>query len=220
MFIAVKFADQPLGIRQTIVKEKIRNAQNLGLPHFGAEQPADIYYFSELTVNIFGIADVTRKPTKMIAYGYTEDQGGKGGNNVASLIMKGLADLGWRKQGCPGKRLSIIMDNCRGQNKNKYVLRLALLLAELKYFLTVELIFYIRDHTKNACDRLFNQLKKRWHKRQVFTMTQVCNLFFYLILIFQLLTYIFSYCCYSADGANIKRATTCDIRRSHFNGFL
>jgi hypothetical protein len=153
-------------------------AQNLGLPHFGAEQPADIYYFSELTVNIFGIADVTQKPTKMIAYGYTEDQGGKGGNNVSSLIMKGLADLGWLKQDCPGKRLSIIMDNCGGQNKNKYVLRLALLLAELKYFLTVELIFYIRGHTKNACDRLFNQLKKRWHKRQVFTMTQVCNLFF------------------------------------------
>jgi hypothetical protein len=35
-------------------------AQNLGLPHFGAEQPAGIYYFSELTVNIFGIADVTK----------------------------------------------------------------------------------------------------------------------------------------------------------------
>jgi hypothetical protein len=87
-------------------------AQNLGLLHFGAEQPADIYYFSELTVNIFGIADVTRKQTKMIAYGCTEDQGGKGGKNVASLIMKGLADLGWLKQDCPGKRLSIIMDNC------------------------------------------------------------------------------------------------------------
>ena len=37
------------------------NEQNLGLPHFGAEQPADIYYFLELTVNIFGIADVTAR---------------------------------------------------------------------------------------------------------------------------------------------------------------
>ncbi len=107
-------------------------AQNLGLPHFSAEQPADIYYFSELTVNIFGISDVTWKPTKMIAYGCTEDQGGKKGNYDASLIMKGLADLGWLNQDCPGKRLSIIMDNCRGQNKNKYFLCLALLLAELK----------------------------------------------------------------------------------------
>jgi len=178
-------------------------AQNLGLPHFGAEQPADIYYFSELTVNIFGIADVTQKPTKMRAYGYSEDQGGTGGNNVASLIMKGLADLGWIQQENPGKRLSIIMDNCGGQNKNKYVLRLALLLVELKFFLTVEIIFYIRGHTKNACDRLFNQLKKRWHKRQVFTMTQVryppfFNPGLYQPLLFSLFIFLL------LDGANIE----------------
>ncbi len=43
-------------------------AQNLGLPHFAAKQPTDIYYFSELTVNIFGIADVMKRPTKMRAY--------------------------------------------------------------------------------------------------------------------------------------------------------
>jgi hypothetical protein len=79
----------------------------------------------------------------MLAYGYTEDQGGKGGNNVASSILRGLADLGWLKQDCPGKRLSIIMDNCGGQNKNKYVLHLELFLAEVNYFNLVELIFYI-----------------------------------------------------------------------------
>jgi hypothetical protein len=35
-------------------------AQNLELPHFGAEQPQDIYYFSALTVNVFGLAEVTK----------------------------------------------------------------------------------------------------------------------------------------------------------------
>jgi len=74
--------------------------------------------------------------------------------------MKGLADLGWIKQEYPGKRLTIIMDNCGGQNKSKYVLCLALLLAD---FFTVEIIFYIRGYTNNACDRIFNQLKKCWH---------------------------------------------------------
>jgi hypothetical protein len=135
-------------------------AQILGLPHFGEEQPADIYYFSELTVNIFGVADITQKPTKMLVHGYTEGEGGKGGNNVASLVMKALHNLGWIKVNRMGKRLSIIMDNCGGQNKNKFVLRLALYLIELRRFQVVELIFYIRGHTKNACDRLFNQLKK------------------------------------------------------------
>jgi hypothetical protein len=49
-------------------------AQNLGLPHIGEEQPADIYYISELSVNIFGIADVTKNPTRMLAYGCHEGQ--------------------------------------------------------------------------------------------------------------------------------------------------
>jgi hypothetical protein len=120
----------------------------------------------------------------MLAYGYTEDQGGKGGNNVASLVMRGIQDLGWIKSNHTGKQLSIIMDNCRGQNKNKFVLRLALMLVELRHFRVVELIFYIRGHTKNACDRLFSQLKKWWHKHQVFTMTQV---YFYVLFFFILL---------------------------------
>jgi hypothetical protein len=29
----------------------------MGLPHFGAEQPADLYYFPELAVKVDGIND-------------------------------------------------------------------------------------------------------------------------------------------------------------------
>ncbi len=53
-------------------------------PKFGAEQPAEIYFFLEWTVDIFGTADMTEKPTPMLAYGRTVDQGCKGGKNVAS----------------------------------------------------------------------------------------------------------------------------------------
>ena len=42
-------------------------AQNMDVPHFGEEQPADIYYFSPLTVNVFGCTDLTSKPTQMQA---------------------------------------------------------------------------------------------------------------------------------------------------------
>jgi hypothetical protein len=96
----------------------------------------------------------------MLAFGYTEDQVGKGGNNVESLILKVLHELGWIKQdGSTGKQLSIILDNCGGQNKNNLVLSLAPWLVESKLFKKVENIFYVRGHTKNACYRLFNQLK-------------------------------------------------------------
>lgn len=146
-------------------------SQNLGLPHFGTEQPGDIYYFSPLSVFIFGITDVSCTPEVLHACGYTEDQGLKGGNNVASLIMHTLQHLGWLRGG--GKKLSIVMDNCAGQNKNNSVLRLALLLVELQFFKTVEFIFYVRGHTKNVCDRMFNLLKKRFTPAQVYSVDQL-----------------------------------------------
>jgi hypothetical protein len=37
----------------------------------------------------------------------------------------------------------------------------------MNYLRTVEFVFYVRGHTKNAVDRLFNQMKIRFHKDQV-----------------------------------------------------
>jgi hypothetical protein len=150
-------------------------SQNLGLPHFGEEQPGDTYYFSPLSVFVFGVVDVSYTPEKLFAYGYTEDQGLKGGNNVASLVMHALKSFGWLAEGKCGKRLSIVMDNCSGQNKNNHVLRLALLLVERKHFQKVEFIFYVRGHTKNVCDRMFNLLKKRYHKSQIFSVDKLTD---------------------------------------------
>lgn len=85
-------------------------------------------------IYVFGVADVSGKKSKLLVYGYFEDQGGKGRNNVASLLMKALQDHGWLiKDSCDG-RLSIVLDSFGGQNKNKMVLRLALYLIEMNYF--------------------------------------------------------------------------------------
>lgn len=148
----------------------------MGLPHFGGEQPGDTYYFSPLSLYCFGIVDVTSTPDILHAFGYTEDQGGKGGNNVASLLIYCLTQLGWLIEGSSAMRLSIIMDNCSGQNKNNHVLRLSLWLVELGFFHQVEFIFYVRGHTKNVCDRMFNLLKKRYHKDNIFSITHLTTL--------------------------------------------
>ncbi len=50
-------------------------AQNMDIPHFGEEQPTDIYYFSPLTVNVFSCTDLTENTMQMKAYGYTEAEG-------------------------------------------------------------------------------------------------------------------------------------------------
>ncbi len=95
---------------------------------------------------------------------------------MASLLMQALRDLGWLIADRCGGRLSIIMDNCGGQNKNKMVLHLALYLVEQGYFKNVEFIFYIRGHTKNVCDRLFNLLKIRYHKSDIYTMEMLVDI--------------------------------------------
>jgi hypothetical protein len=52
----------------------------------------------------------------------------------------------------PAERLTIIMESCGGQKKNSHVVLLADYLVEMKYFRSVDFVFYVRGHTKNACD--------------------------------------------------------------------
>jgi hypothetical protein len=148
--------------------------QNMALPHFGGEQPGETYYFSPLSVYCFGMVDPT--VDKLFAHLYTEGQGQKGGNNVASLIMKTLKHMKILKEEEAGRELSIVMDNCGGQNKNRMVLRLALYLVEVGYFQDVNLIFLVRGHTKNPCDRMFNTLKKDYHRSNCYTFHMLADM--------------------------------------------
>jgi hypothetical protein len=110
-------------------------AQNMPLPHYSGKQPREIYYFSPLTINLFGIVDLICTPNKLNCYAYRGFTGKKGSNNVASLLMQDLHDKFWIRKGSPGKSLTIVIDNCGGQNKNNVVLRLAPYLVEMGYFL-------------------------------------------------------------------------------------
>ena len=70
--------------------------QNMELPKFGQEQPSVIYYYSPMNVNNLGMVnhahvDETGRVSKhMHCHVYTEAEGKKGANNVASLIIKTL----------------------------------------------------------------------------------------------------------------------------------
>lgn len=152
-------------------------AQNLGLPHYGAEQPGATYYFSPLGVYEFGIVDASGERDHLHAYVYPEGTGNKGGNNVASMLMAELRRQGLLdKSEGPSGELNLVMDNCRGQNKNRMVLRLAVFLVECGFFKRVNIIFLVRGHTKNACDRLFNLMKLRFHKEDCYTFSQLKTL--------------------------------------------
>jgi hypothetical protein len=88
--------------------------------------------------------------------------------------MQYLDEQAYIKQGRgPRKEMNIVMDNCGGQNKNRYVLQLAPLYVELCYYQQVNIIFLVAGHTKNAADQLFNLLKVQYRKQQVFSMEQL-----------------------------------------------
>ena len=65
------------------------------------------------------------------------------------------------------------MDNCGGQNKNNMVLRLSALFVELGLYDKVNFIFYIVGHTKNACDRWFNILKRKYRKSNLYSYDEL-----------------------------------------------
>jgi hypothetical protein len=143
----------------------------------GGCQAGDTYYFSPLNVNVFGIIDCGVQGGALHAYPYHEGMGRKGGDNVASLFMLYLEQKGWLQEGVTGKELTIIVDNCPGQNKDNHVIRLTLYLVEAKYFKKVTSLFYIAGHTKNCADQWFNTLKKKYRKMYIYTYNQLCHNF-------------------------------------------
>ena len=114
----------------------------------------------------------------MYTHIYTEGIGKKGSNNVASLIVKTLEHLGLLRDNDPGGELTIVFDNCQGQNKNNTVLKLVPYLVELGYFKRINFVFLIVGHTKNSADAHFTCLKMTYHKADCFVLDdllKICN---------------------------------------------
>ena len=150
--------------------------QNLGLPFLEKDQPGETYYFSPLTVNCFGVINTAVEKHELTAFLYHEGEGKKGGNVVASLLYKFLKEKGWLDQEKGArKQLTLVMDNCSGQNKNRMVLHFAVLLVELDFYIRVEVFFLVTGHTKNCNDRLFNLLKQVYRKQNMYTMDQLAT---------------------------------------------
>ena len=150
--------------------------QNLDLPHLGGEQPGDTYYYSPVWLYCLGIVDVAED--RLYAYLYDESSAKKGANNVASILLYHVLTfvINNFEYGEKIHELNVIMDNCGGQNKNGTVLKMAAYLVERGWFNKVNLIFLVKGHTKNDCDRMFNLLKIKWHKSNVYTFQQALEI--------------------------------------------
>jgi hypothetical protein len=155
--------------------------QNMELPVFNKEQPGITYYYSPLSIYNLGIVDHAhvyvdgRVTEHMHCHVYHEGVGKKGANNVASLIVKTLRGLNLLREDSVGGELNIVFDNCSGQNKNNTVLKLAAWLMAMGYFKSVQFIYLVVRHTKNAADHLFNSLKHEYRKQNLFTFDELAR---------------------------------------------
>eukprot|EP00835_Amoeboradix_gromovi_P006899 NODE_934_length_2956_cov_0.140357.p1 type:complete len:253 gc:universal NODE_934_length_2956_cov_0.140357:1007-249(-) len=96
--------------RHSITHLSFDYSQNMILPQL-ADQPSELYFMSLLNINLFGIHNETNK--KQMNYIYREDQGKKGSNNVASMLIDYIFCLP------PNDRRHLVLhaDNCVGQKK-------------------------------------------------------------------------------------------------------
>mmetsp|Transcript_17363 Transcript_17363/g.46310 ORF Transcript_17363/g.46310 Transcript_17363/m.46310 type:complete len:142 (+) Transcript_17363:788-1213(+) len=129
-------------------------SQNVGIPSLGSDQYGDDYYHLPLNQNIFGITNNATK--RMNCYIWKEGMADRGADNIVSCLYWDLE----RRGIFDGKvrHLVIIADNCRGQNKNICVQKFLMWLVETGFANKLTLLFLIKGHTKNICDRLFNLL--------------------------------------------------------------
>ena len=112
----------------------------MGFLHHGNKQPGETYYYSPLGVFIFDITNYANE--KLNSYVYDDGEAKKGG----SLIYKNWVEEGiikqWEDSGkIPGNRLTLVFDNCFGQNKNHMVLCMGLLLIDIDIFKEVKIMF-------------------------------------------------------------------------------
>ena len=141
-------------------------SRNLSLPFFSGEHPGEAYYYIPLTYYLFGI--VNNSQNYLNVYLLHEGDGDRGDNNFVSCLVRYMKEKNFFT--CPHYgELTVVADNCNGQNKNSIVLRYLMWLVERQIFPKVTLLFLVKGHTKNSCDRLFNCMKLDYNRQNTYT---------------------------------------------------
>jgi hypothetical protein len=143
-------------------------AQNVEIPHL-SQQPGLFYFSSLKKAYQFGVVD--EELDEHHHYLYMESEGGKGSDNVVSMVIHYIKNIMKRKS----KHLILWADNCGGQNKNSTMIHTLLDLVRLKEFDVVELKFQIKGHTRNSVDRGFGYTKRQYLSSDVYSLQCLAN---------------------------------------------
>ena len=120
------------------------------------------YYKCKVWVYNFCIYDMNRQKANMFIW--TETEAKRGADEIASCIVKWIENEFAQER--KFKKLRIFCDNCAGQNKNVYIMIMALRLIHAEWLQRVEVVFMVPGHSFMPCDRAFGVIEKKIRKRR------------------------------------------------------
>ena len=145
--------------------------QNILLTSLKYEHPGPTYYL--FWANIYGLDIHNDSNSIYYVYTWTDFEVKKGMNNIASCLIRCFNDKWYYYQSYSKNNkmptIAILVENWVGKNKNNITNLFLNMFKEGGLFRTATLDLYIKGHTKNDCDRLFNSLKVLYWKQNVFT---------------------------------------------------
>lgn len=146
-----------------VVKVCFDMQQNQPLPKLSI---SDVYYMRQLWLyNLtFVIIGEKQNEENTFAYTWTENESGKGSNEVCSALSHFLNALEAKYlELSPAERphtLKLFSDSCPGQNKNCGVMFMLLSHVQNSIFQEIQHIFPIRGHSYMPADRVFGRSEK------------------------------------------------------------
>lgn len=138
------------------------------LPHFIRDTHAT-QGMSQLKMHLTGVL-MHGLPNRAYAFLWP-DKFPKGADIVIHVLMHALRDKA--QEGPLPKKLCLQLDNCGGENKNKYVMAFAQLLVEREVFEEVNVNFLLPGHTHEDVDQMFSCFSKRFARNNIFTVSDM-----------------------------------------------
>jgi len=136
--------------------------QSIAVPHT-TDQLGGTFYLHMRNFLLFGIFSVL--DNIQLCYTYDEREAAKGANEVISFLHDFLAN---RKIKTPNVRIHA--DNCRGQNKNKYMMWYLVWLVSTGRLKRAEIKFMIKGHTHFIVDSGIGHTKREFRRSDVFCL--------------------------------------------------
>ncbi len=136
--------------------------QSIAVPHT-VDQLGGTFYLHMRNFLLFGIFSVLENI--QLCYTYDEREAGKGANEVLSFLHDFLANRLTKTAD-----IRIHADNCRGQNKNKYVMWYLVWLVSTGRLKHAEIKFMIKGHTHFIVDSGIGHTKRELRRSDVFCL--------------------------------------------------